>query len=97
MVCRAAERLLDSAEFDVDVERSEDRVPLTRESKEATIERYREGLEYHGVATDEWWERQLDLCLVGIMATFGWEKAVGDAEELAWWDERVARAKRWLD
>lgn len=67
------------------------------ESKEATIERYREGLEYHGVATSEWWERQLDLCLVGIMATFGWEKAVGDPEELAWWDERVDRAKRWLD
>ncbi|MGK2959123.1 MAG: hypothetical protein ACSLFB_12170 [Acidimicrobiales bacterium] len=64
------------------------------ESKESTIERYREGLEYHGVATGEWWERQLGLSLIGVMATLGWEKAVGDAEELAWWDERVAIEKR---
>ena len=26
------------------------------------------------------------------MATFGWEKALGDAGELAWWEDRVAGA-----
>jgi hypothetical protein len=26
------------------------------------------------------------------MATFGWEKALGDAGELAWWEARVADA-----
>lgn len=59
------------------------------ESKEQTIARYRSALERHGVDTTEWWERQLGLSFVGIMATFAWEKAVGDADELAWW-ERMA-------
>jgi hypothetical protein len=26
------------------------------------------------------------------MATFGWEKALGDAGELSWWEARVAGA-----
>jgi hypothetical protein len=26
------------------------------------------------------------------MATFGWEKALGDAAELAWWQHRVTEA-----
>jgi hypothetical protein len=26
------------------------------------------------------------------MATFGWEKALGDANELSWWESRVADA-----
>jgi len=26
------------------------------------------------------------------MATFGWEKALGDQAELDWWQDRVARA-----
>ena len=26
------------------------------------------------------------------MVTFGWEKALGDAGELAWWEARVAEA-----
>jgi hypothetical protein len=48
------------------------------EPKEATIGRYRAALESHGIATAAWWQEQLDLCLIGIMATFGWEKALGD-------------------
>jgi len=62
------------------------------ESKEAAIDRYRAALEARGVGTAPWWERQLDLCVIGIMATFGWEKALGDASELAWWQHRVAGA-----
>jgi hypothetical protein len=30
--------------------------------------------------------------MIGIMATFGWEKALGDADELAWWEAQVAGA-----
>ena len=45
-----------------------------------------------GVRTAPWWERQLDLCTIGIMATFAWEKALGDASELGWWEARVAAA-----
>jgi hypothetical protein len=62
------------------------------ERKEAAIARFRAGLESHGIATAGWWEEQLDLCLIGIMATFGWEKALGDAGELSWWEARVAGA-----
>jgi hypothetical protein len=60
-------------------------------SKEATIDAFRAGLEERGVATDGWWDAQLGLCLVGMMAAFGWEKAVGDDDELRWW-ERAALA-----
>jgi hypothetical protein len=62
------------------------------EPKEAAIERFRGALESHGVNTGPWWERQLDLCTIGIMAAFGWEKALGDSGELEWWQNRVARA-----
>ena len=62
------------------------------ERKEAAISRFRAALEGRGIATAGWWQEQLDLCLIGIMATFGWEKALGDAGELAWWEARVADA-----
>jgi Phosphotransferase enzyme family len=62
------------------------------EAKEAAIARFRAALESHGIAAAAWWQEQLDLCLIGIMATFGWEKALGDAAELCWWEARVAAA-----
>ena len=30
--------------------------------------------------------------MIGIMATFGWEKALGDSGELDWWQHHVLRA-----
>jgi hypothetical protein len=62
------------------------------EPKEAAISRFRAALERHGIATAAWWQEQLDLCLIGIVATFGWEKALGDAGELAWREAQVAGA-----
>ena len=62
------------------------------EPKEAAIDRFRGALEALGVSTDPWWDRQLDLCMIGIMATFGWEKALGDPGELRWWQDRAVRA-----
>ena len=62
------------------------------ESKEATIKRFQTALESHGVSTADWFERQLDVCLIGMMVTFGWEKALGDEAELRWWETHVARA-----
>ena len=62
------------------------------EQKEATISRFRAALESREISTAGWWQEQLDLCLIGIMATFGWEKALGDQDELAWWEARVAAA-----
>ena len=65
-------------------------------SKEATIDAYRAGLEDAGIDTDGWFDRQLGLSIIAIMATFLWEKALGDADELAWWVEQVAKAQAWL-
>ena len=62
------------------------------EPKESVIGRYRAQLEARGISTDSWWEPQLDRCMIGIMATFGWEKALGDAGELRWWEDTVAGA-----
>ena len=55
------------------------------ESREATIEAFRAGLERRGVDTSSWWERQLSLALLGTVVQFGWEKALGDPDELGWW------------
>jgi hypothetical protein len=66
------------------------------ESKEATIARYRNRLEQHGVDTTGWWDRQLGLSLIGMAAVFAWEKAVGDAAELDWWEQAALGGARWL-
>jgi hypothetical protein len=67
------------------------------ESKEAAVTRARDALERHGVDTSAWFDTQLALCLVAIMATFGWEKALGDEAELRWWEHQVVGAVRRLD
>jgi len=67
------------------------------QSKEASIESYRESLEAQGIDTGPWWERQLALCLLGALVLFGWEKALGGYdEELAWWEEKAVQAARLL-
>jgi hypothetical protein len=58
-------------------------------TKEATVDALRESLARHGVATDGWWDVQLDLCLLGAVVLFGWEKAFGEDAELGWWCERA--------
>lgn len=62
------------------------------ESKEDTIQRFRLALDRHGVDTGGWFDPQLDLCLVGIMVTFGWEKALSEEDELRWWEAQVREA-----
>ncbi|MBV9660895.1 MAG: phosphotransferase [Acidimicrobiales bacterium] len=62
------------------------------ESKEAAIDRFRAALERRGIDTAGWFDRQLDLCLAAIMVTFGWEKALGDEDELRWWETHVTQA-----
>jgi len=62
------------------------------ESKESTIARFRAALHNRGMAVSGWFEAQLDLCCIGMMATFGWEKALGDDDELRWWERHVSTA-----
>jgi hypothetical protein len=69
------------------------RLPIT---KEATIDGFRDALERHGVETGPWWDRQLELCLLGAVVQFGWEKALGDDDELAWWCAAARRGIPWL-
>jgi len=71
------------------------RLPIGH-SKESTIEDFRAALERHGVDTNGWWERQLGLCLLGTLLHFGWEKALGDDEELGWWCAAARDGARFL-
>ena len=65
--------------------------------KQATIDEYRRALERHGIDTTAWFERQLALCLVGVMVQLGWEKAFDETgAELAWWRDRTIDTAREL-
>ena len=65
-------------------------------SKEETCELFRQALEARGIGTADWFDRQLSLCLLGALVQLGWEKALGDADELDWWCERALAATRHL-
>jgi hypothetical protein len=58
-------------------------------SKQDTIERFRSSLEDNGVETVGWFDRQLRLSLLASLVVFGWEKALGDDDELGWWCDRA--------
>jgi hypothetical protein len=60
------------------------------EPKEVAIARHRDALESHGVATTDWWDRQLDLALLGAFLQLGWSKA-DQPEEFGWWATAAAR------
>jgi hypothetical protein len=66
------------------------------QSKEDAIASFRAALERQGIDTDAWWDAQIALALLGAFVQFGWEKALGGGEELAWWDARAAEAERYL-
>ena len=70
--------------------------PAADHARSRPIARYRERLEHHGVATAAWWDRQLGLSLVGAAALFAWEKALGDQDELDWWERAALDGARWL-
>ncbi len=69
-----------------------DRLP---ESKEDTIAAYRLSLERRGIDTALWWDRHLDLALLGGFLQLGWSKP-GNPAELAWWTQRVLPTARAL-
>jgi hypothetical protein len=69
------------------------RLPM---SKEDTVDLFRADLERRGIDTDGWFERQVELSLLGMAAAFGWEKAHSGEDELRWWEEAAVRGSRWL-
>ena len=38
----------------------------------------------------------MELCLLGALVQFGWEKALGDDDELGWWCDRAREGARRL-
>ncbi len=67
------------------------------QSKEAAIDAYAAALASKGIDLGGWWEPQLALALLGAVVQFGWEKALGDDDELEWWLERARRARPYLE
>jgi hypothetical protein len=59
------------------------------QSKEASIAAFRSSLEAHDISTDAWFDRQLSLSLLACLTVFGWEKALGEDDELTWWCDRA--------
>ncbi len=59
------------------------------ETKEDAIDALEAALRRHGVDTTGWWPPQVDLCLLGTLVQFGWEKALGGDDELTWWCDRA--------
>ncbi len=74
------------------------RARIPRElARDATVDTYRAALERHGFDTASWFERQLALCLVGVMLQLAWEKAYDETgEELTWWRDRTIDTAREL-
>lgn len=69
-----------------------DRLP---ESKEDTIVAFRDRLRERGVDSTGWWDRQLELALLGAFVQLGWSKP-GNPAELHWWVDRVLPTARAL-
>ena len=69
-----------------------DRLP---ESKEASIAGYRDALVRHGVEVGDWFDRQLELALLGAFVQLGWSKT-HDPAELRWWVDRALPTARAL-
>ena len=67
------------------------------ETKEDAIDRYAAGLRCRGIVTAPWFDQQLTLALLGVIATFAWEKALGGNDELGWWCERALAGAALLD
>lgn len=71
-------------------------------AKAEVIAQFRAALDRRGWDTSGWFDRQLALCQLGMIVTFGWEKALGagdpaGAAELDWWQQRALAAARTLD
>ena len=64
--------------------------------KDSTIGAFEQALRAAGIEIGPWWPRQLDLCLLGTLVQFGWEKALGDEDELQWWCDRATEGLRRL-
>jgi len=66
------------------------------ESKQDAIDTLGSALRGSGIDTTGWYERQVQLCLLGAVVQFGWEKALGDDAELGWWTDRAVEGIRLL-
>ena len=75
------------------------RIPV---GKAEVIAQFRDALARRGWDPAEWFDRQLMLCQLAMISTFGWEKALGADDpaggaELDWWQQRAFAAAQVLD
>lgn len=66
------------------------------EPKEDAVDALQASLRGCGIDTDGWWDDQVALCLLGCLVQFGWEKALGEQDELDWWCDRAREGIRRL-
>ena len=71
-------------------------------AKDEVIAQFRAALARRGWDTEAWFDQQLALCQLGMITTFGWEKALGAGDaagdaELDWWQQRALATARMLD
>ena len=66
------------------------------ETKEEATARFQASLERNGIDTAGWFDRQLALSLLAGLVVFGWEKALGDDDELGWWCDRALEGAQLL-
>ncbi|MGZ8752935.1 MAG: aminoglycoside phosphotransferase, partial [Acidimicrobiia bacterium] len=71
------------------------RLPVDH-TKDDAVDAYRAALEGRGIETAPWWDRALGLAFLGALVQFGWEKALGDDNELAWWEARAVAGASFL-
>lgn len=69
------------------------RVPESLESSSAA---YRGALEATGIDTGGWWDAQFGLSVIATFLLLGWQMALRDPAQIAWWDRAVAEAEAWL-
>ena len=73
-------------------------VPVDQRGAAAALEgsrdrRLRGCARRQGIDLDGWWDRRSRSALLGAVVQFGWEKALGDDDELEWWLERARLAR----
>lgn len=59
------------------------------QSKEDAIDCFRSSLACESVDLEGWFDDQLAVSLLATLVLFGWEKALGPDDELAWWCDRA--------
>jgi hypothetical protein len=62
-------------------------------TKDDAIADYRDALERRAIDTSGWWDRSIELSLLGLAVLMAWSKS---GDELGWWEDHVERGARYV-